>query len=405
MNISKNDAIEWFKYLADIPSDNENVFEEYDIIIKSVLRQIEKSYLAKIKKMQDDIDGLVDFKGRTFFHGEMDKFPKGCISCLFGDGLGGIRKTHTCNLTCKFCYYYDTMDEQEIIPDGMWDIGDNLYEEGDIDLLLSTQKKPSGIAYVYLEPFMEIEKYYSVAKKFSDAGVHQHMYTNGTLCTEENLKALAEAGLDELRFNLGASNCSDNVIEAMRIARKYFKSVGIETPMTPEFFKSFMDKKDEIVAIGLDFMNCAEFHLGPDNINNYTGEKFYTYRNGYLSPTWSREITYKIMKMAADEEWGMVIHDCSNHTKYAREMNKASRQGASFGAHTYVSEFERTLPHLFLPILEDEEFNFVSEEELPENLKLDSCRGHIEELIEEYEESDDDFYEGFEDYVKEESTE
>ena len=45
----------------------------------------------------------------------------------------------------------------------------------------------------YLEPFMEIEKYYGVIRTFHAAGVHQHMYTNGTLATEENLRALGEA--------------------------------------------------------------------------------------------------------------------------------------------------------------------------------------------------------------------
>ena len=42
-------------------------------------------------------------------------------------------------------------------------------------------------------------------RAFKEAGIHQHMYTNGALATEENLRALGEAGLDELRFNLGAS--------------------------------------------------------------------------------------------------------------------------------------------------------------------------------------------------------
>lgn len=397
MNISKKDALEWFEYLSNIPSSNEEIFKEYDVIIRSTLRQIERSYLKGIKEMQESIKGLNNFKGRTYFLGDMNRFPKGCISCLFGDGLGGVRKTHTCNLLCKFCYYHDSMDETEVIPDGMWDIGDTLYEEEDIELLLSTQKKPSGIAYVYLEPFMEIEKYYGVVKSFSDAGVHQHMYTNGTLCTEENLKALSDAGLDELRFNLGASKCSDNVIEAMRISRKYFKSVGIETPMTHEFLDSFLNKKDEILAIGLDFMNCAEFHLGPDNIHNYVGELFYTYRNGYMSPTWSREITYKIMKMAEDEKWDMVIHDCSNHTKYAREINKMSKQGAQFGENTYVSEFDRVMPHMFIPMLKSDKYPFILEDELPENLKLDNCKGEIEEMLGDLVE--DELYEGFEEYI------
>ena len=78
---------------------------------------------------------------------------------------------------------------------------------------------------------MEIEKYYPVIKKFSEANIHQHLYTNGTLATEESLKALGDAGLDEIRFNLAATNCSDKVIENMEIAKKYIKSVGIESPM------------------------------------------------------------------------------------------------------------------------------------------------------------------------------
>lgn len=399
MKINKKEALEWFKFLSEIPGDNQEIFEEYSDIIRSVMRQIERRYINDIKEIQKGIPELKNLKGRTYYVGDEKKFPKGCMSCLFGNGLGGIRKTHTCNLSCKFCYYYNSMDTVEKIPDGMWDIGERLYEEEDIDLLLSIQKNPSGIAYVYLEPFMEIEKYYSVVKKFKNAGVYQHMYTNGVLCTEKNLKELAEAGLDELRFNLGASNCSDALIEAMKIARKYFKSVGIETPMTPEFYEQFMSKKDEILSIGLDFMNCAELHMGPDNINNYTGEKFYIYRNGYLSPTWSRKITYKFMKMAVEEKWDMVIHDCSNHTKYAREINKAGKQGQIFGAHTYISEFDRPLPHLFIPILEDENFKFLDEEPLPEDLKLENCKELIMDMLDSNEE-DEDFYPGFEDYIE-----
>lgn len=389
MNISKKEALQWFEYLADIPSNVEEVFDIYQPIIQSTKRQIERSYLAEIAAIQEKIEGLKSMRGRTFYLGEDTKFPPGCISCLFGDGLGGIRKTHTCNLTCEFCYYHDNLDNTEPVPEDMWDIGEKLYETEDIDLLLSIQKKPSGVAYVYLEPFMEIVKYYPVVKKFSDAGVHQHMYTNGTLCTEENLKALAEAGLDEIRFNLNASGTSDEVIENMKIARKYFKWVGIETPMTPEFYDDFMAKKDEILGIGLDYMNCAELHLGTDNLSNYSGEKFYTYRDGYMSPLWSRKVTLKFMETASKEKWDLLIHDCSNHTKYAREINKLKNSGG-FGDHTYVSEFDRPLIAQFLPILKDENFKFLNETPLPAKWKLENCKDEIDSLVEEY--SDDDMF-------------
>lgn len=290
-------------------------------------------------------------------------------SCLLGTGLSAVRKTNKCNLVCKFCYNYGELDDIPPVGENMWEIGGTKFYEKDIDLLLSIHDKPTGISYVYLEPFMEIEKYYPVVEKFSDAGIHQHMYTNGTLATEETLKALGEAGLPELRFNLGASNCSDKVIENMAIAKKYIKYVGIETPMTPEFYSAFLKKKQMILGTGIDFINCAELHLNENNIYNYSGENMYISRQGYISPIWSRELTLKFMKIADDEKWDMAVHDCSNHTKFARGLNLSSKGGKLFGASEYACEFHRIPYDVFMPILGDENFSFLSEEELPEEYK------------------------------------
>ena len=238
-----------------------------------------------------------------------------------------------------------------------------------IDLLLSIHQKPTGVAYVYLEPFMEIEKYYSVIKKFRDAGIYQHLYTNGILATEDTLKALGEAGLDEIRFNLGASNCSDKVIENIKIAKKYIENVGVETPMTPEFFEAFSKKKQAILDTKLDFINCAELHLNENNIDNYYGENMYIARHGYISPIWSRELTLKFMKIADEENWDLAVHDCSNNTKFARDLNLSSKEGKWFGASNYASEFSSIPYEAFIPILNDDNFQFLSEEELPDDYK------------------------------------
>jgi pyruvate formate-lyase activating enzyme-like uncharacterized protein len=219
---------------------------------------------------------------------------------------------------------------------------------------------------VYLEPFLEIEKYYSIIRKFSTTGIHQHLYTNGLLATEAQLKALGEAGLNELRFNLGAAKCSKAVIEKIGIAKKYIPSVGIETPMTPEFFAGFAKNKDAILATKLDFINCAELHLNQNNIHNYEGESLYMCRHGYISPIWSRELTIKLMKQACDEEWDICVHDCSNMTKIARGLNLSSKEGKWFGANpTWSSEFPDFPFEAFLPILGDDSFEFLSEEALP----------------------------------------
>ena len=301
--------------------------------------------------------------------GDDARFPQGCRSCLLGTGLSAIRKTNRCNIQCKFCYNYGELDCIPPIGEGLWEIGGTKFKEEDIDLLLSVYPKPTGISYVYLEPFMEIEKYYGIIRKFRDAGVHQHLYTNGLLATEESLRALGEAGLDELRFNLGASKCADIVIENIRIAKKYIPQVGVETPMTPEFWESFQQKKDAILATDLDFINCAELHLNANNIGNYWGENFYMYRQGYLSPIWSREITLRLMRQAAEERWPIAVHDCSNRTKFARDLNLRAKEGGWFGASSYGCEFDSIPYATFLPVLRDDGFPFLEEEPLPEGYR------------------------------------
>lgn len=364
MKISKKDALTWFEFFASLPDGEELMAKQYEIVY-AVLAQIEEAIDERNERLMSDIKGLKTLAGRTYYVGDDSKFANGCRCCLTGSGLTAIRKTNKCNIECKFCYNYGELDNIMPIGEGLWEIGGTKFYEKDIDLLLSIQKKPTGVAYVYLEPFVEIEKYYGIIKKFSDAGVYQHMYTNGLLANEENLKALGEAGLDELRFNLGATNCSDKVIENMSTAKKYIKSVGIETPMTPEFYEAFLKKKDSILASGIDFMNCAELHLNANNIINYEGENMYISRHGYLSPIWSREITFKLMKLADDEKWDIAVHDCSNHTKFARSLNLSEKEGRWFGASNYGSEFSEVPFYAFLPILRDDSFKFITEEPLP----------------------------------------
>ena len=366
MKISKKDALSWFSFFAALPEDQPLGCRQQEIAL-AVFSQIELAAEARFRKLAEEIPGLKGLGAgpSTYYVGPEERFPRGCRSCLMGTGLSAVRKTNRCNARCPFCYDYGVLDAIPPIGEGLWEIGGGRYREEDLDLLFALQGKPTGIAYVYLEPFMEIEKYYGIIRRFHEAGVHQHLYTNGLNATEDRLRALGEAGLDEIRFNLGASNTADSVLDAMAAAKKYIPQVGIETPMTREFEAQFHEKKAGILGTGIDFMNCAEVHLNENNLPNYLGENLYYYRMGYLSPVFSREITLRLMREAAEEGWPIVVHDCSNRTKFARDLNQKKKEGGWFGQTSYGCETDGYPYEAFLPILEDPEFLFLEEEELP----------------------------------------
>ncbi len=370
MKIGKADALQWFTFFAQLDEAGEALTVRQQEIALAVLRQLELAAEARRQAIAREIPGLKSLKGRTWYVGDERRFPKGCVSCLFGSGLSAVRKTNRCNLQCPFCYDYGCWDAQPPVGEGLWEIGGTKFAEEDLPLLLSVQKKPSGIAYVYLEPFMEIERYYGVIRAFHEAGVYQHMYTNGTLADPENLAALAESGLDELRFNLGATMCADSVIAAMAEAKKHIPMVGVETPMTPELYDTFLRKKDAILATGIDFINFAELHLNPNNIGNYAGESFYIARQGYLSPMWSRELTLRMMRTADAERWPALVHDCSNRTKFARDLNLKAHEGGWFGASSWGAEFDAIPYEALLPALADPEVVFGEEEPLPPGYRI-----------------------------------
>ena len=157
MKISKRDALLWFRFFAQMPED-EPLMPHQRELAYAVIAQIETAAEARFDSLMREIPHLKSLNGRTYYVGSDERFSKGCRSCLTGTGLSAVRKTNKCNMQCPFCYDYGMLDCQEPIGEGMWEIGGTKFREDDMELLLSIQKKPTGIAYVSLEPFMEIEK-------------------------------------------------------------------------------------------------------------------------------------------------------------------------------------------------------------------------------------------------------
>jgi pyruvate formate-lyase activating enzyme-like uncharacterized protein len=287
---------------------------------------LEKKVISSIRNRQDKIPGLKQDSLRyTAKWGDGDLTP-GCKDCCLKGKWTQIRTTAKCNLDCSFCYYFGKKDFplRELLPRDLFSIAniERFFSERDLKLLFKIQGKKfiKGVAWLFYEPLLEIDKILSIMSFIHKEGYHQWLYTNGVYATEENLKRLKKAGLDEIRFNLAATNCSDQVIKNMKTARRYFKYLCIESPMFTGFYNSFIKKRKKILATGVDHMNFAELQLFPNTMARFKKEgEIYRYKMGYISPIKSRELTYDIFEIAAKEKWkNVVLHDCSNETKFYR---------------------------------------------------------------------------------------
>lgn len=154
----------------------------------------------------------------------------GCMACKTGSWLCCFIGTK-CNLLCPHCPN-DTLNSN---PDFS---SVSEYGKTDIDGILKILENPmyKGVGISGGEPFLYADKLVEWITKIKKEYPNLYVwnYTNGILATEDNLKRVADAGVDEVRFDLAAENYSERCLKHMEIATRLIPSVGIEVPVILE---------------------------------------------------------------------------------------------------------------------------------------------------------------------------
>lgn len=310
---------------------------EKDILINAALDAESDATIHRIQTLQTNLPALTV----TNFGYEVRLGPAltpGCQSCsrgtwaVFNVGLD-------CNLSCSFCPHAPapaTPAEAPAARDNGLTVsflGTRFRSVRDLRFQFSLiHDQFDAIAWVGGEPMMpgKRESLLSLIRDFRDAypSYHQWLYTNGTFATAGAMQELRDAGIRELRFNLAATGFSRRVIESMTIARTIFDFVCLESPMTRLGYEGLMAHASEILDTGLDQMNLAEFIVGRHHLEDevlLAGEgRLYVYKGFICSPIESRRRTYAVMARAVQEDWPVVINDCSNEYKYYK-LSKGNR--------------------------------------------------------------------------------
>ncbi len=129
------------------------------------------------------------------------------------------------------------------------------------------------------EPFLTFDKSISfisaIKKKFGDA-VYLWLYTSGRFVNMDNLKRLRDAGLDEIRFNIGATNYQ---LDSVKKAVGVIKHVAVEIPAIPEELETMKSRLHEMHDSGVKYLNLHQLRLTPYNYQ-HVSQRNYTFLHG-----------------------------------------------------------------------------------------------------------------------------
>ncbi len=238
---------------------------------------------------------------------------QGLWSCLFINGL--------CNCACFYCP--NVQDDISLPTTNMLTFQDARHYA---EYIKSFGFK--GVSISGGEPLMTFERslaYLTAVKKHAGASVYTWLYTNGTLITEKKLEQLRDAGLDEIRFDIGAADYSLAFVEQ---AIGIIPTVTIEIPAVPEDKEILKDQLRVISDMGVKHLNLHQLRLTPFNFTNLS-QRPYTFLHGEQVTVLESELcALEILLYARETNIPLGINYCSFHYKNSFQHSSARRRAA-----------------------------------------------------------------------------
>ena len=283
---------------------------------------------------------LATLKGAKFFDHDLtvcncpkEQLSPGCLACKSGAWIC-VFPGFTCNAACRFCPRLTAQNTENKMSERQMDF---LFE-----LIARRAHKIRGLSIsggeLFHDNLQSAKKILRYVKKH-----HPHIYlwgyTNGIGATRDNMEELHDLGMDELRFDLAATDFRVDIIRKIRKdAVRIFPWVTVEVPayeQTLDFMVRHGGLK-ELSDIGVKQINLAEIRVpfpssGSNNVapatRTFLGQRsLYQYRNSLgsrcLNLVESRLATWDILDHAYEQGLAITVNDCSQDAKTLQEVQR-----------------------------------------------------------------------------------
>ena len=296
----------YINYLNDLTNKNRTQYPEYNDQIKWI------GYYETAKKEEErnQIFQKLDKKLNWSFKNTkpwINRLSKGCQLCGQGE-WSCLFITGKCNAKCFYC---PTSQEQDGIPSTQLTSFDN--PEDYVEYLKYFGFKGASLSGG--EPLLVFERtlnYIQTIKKELGDEIYLWMYTNGLLGSKEIYQKLSDAGINEVRFDIGATGYN---LKYIQLASGIIPNLTVEIPVVPEDLENIKQVIPELIKLGVTNLNLHQLRL-----TNYNAPKLlkreYTYLHGEQATVLESELTaLKIIEFVVDHNLNIGVNYCAFNFK------------------------------------------------------------------------------------------
>lgn len=260
-----------------------------------------------------------------FYSYNINGFPEGCRMCVKGEKLV-LFVTGVCPRKCYFCplsdekYGKDVIYANERKTDADRDVKDIIAEAKNM------HAKGAGITGG--DPLTKLSRtvgYIKALKQEFGKKFHIHLYTSLNLVSEQTLKQLYDAGLDEIRFHPDLDN--ELFWKNIEHAKKFSWDIGVEIPMIPTKMNE-IKKLLDYVHDKISFINLNELEIADNQLSKLLDMGFENKDTWSYGVKGSVEAGLEIMNYIQQKKYKLKVHLCTAKLKDKIQLaNRIKNEG------------------------------------------------------------------------------
>jgi uncharacterized protein len=293
-----------------------------------------------INKNHQSFDGYKDIKWLNPYHAEIEEnrreeivntfsskvnwsfkktkpwinhISKGCELCGQGE-WSCLFITGRCNANCFYCPASQNSDDTPMAQQLTFE---NPEEYADFINYFNFK----GCSFSGGEPFLAFEKvlgFLETLRKKCAPDLYIWMYTNGILGSEDKYRKLADLGINEVRFDIGATNYK---IDTIKKASGIIDNITVEIPMDPNKTELLKKIISELEGLGVTNLNLHQMRLTKYNADKLLA-KDYTFLHGEHPTVLESELAaLEIINFVDSKNYKIGINYCS--FQYKNRFQKA----------------------------------------------------------------------------------